>query len=66
MPRTTETAELQIIRLKVRPLVKRLYIVFDNDEFNQLKKIKEELGLSWPEVIRRGLECLLKERHRAI
>jgi hypothetical protein len=39
-------------------LVKRIQIVFDNEEFEELKKKKERLGLSWPEVIRKGLECL--------
>ena len=42
-------------------MVKRIYIVFDNDEFEELKKRKERLGLSWPEVIRKGLECLERE-----
>ena len=47
----------------VAVLVRRLYIVFDNEEFEELKRIKEGLGLSWPEVIRKGLECL-REREK--
>ena len=39
-------------------MVRRIQIVFDNEEFEELKRIKERLGLSWPEVIRRGLKCL--------
>jgi len=39
-------------------LVKRIHIVLDNEEFDELKKRKDKLGLSWVEVIRKGLECL--------
>jgi len=42
-------------------LVKRVHVIFDNDEFEELKKRKDLLGLSWTEVIRRGLECLERE-----
>ena len=41
-------------------MVRRIQVVFDNEEFEELKRIKEKLGLSWPEVIRKGLECLKK------
>lgn len=43
-------------------MVRRIQIVFDNEEFEELKRIKEKLGLSWPEVIRKGLECLSKSK----
>ena len=41
-------------------MVKRIHIVLDNEEFEELKKRKDKLGLSWVEVIRKGLECLEK------
>ena len=43
-------------------MVKRLYIVFDNQEFEELKKKKQQLGLSWPQIIKQGIECLLREK----
>ncbi len=39
-------------------MVKRVHIVFDNEEFEELKRRKDRLGLSWSDVIRKGLECL--------
>ena len=39
-------------------MVKRVHVVFDNDEFEDLKRRKDKLGLSWADLIRRGLECL--------
>ncbi len=42
-------------------MVKRVHVIFDNDEFEELKRRKDRLGLSWTEVIRRGLECLERE-----
>ncbi len=45
-------------------MVKRVYIIFDNEEFQYLKKIKEQLGLSWPEAVKQGLECLSKEKRK--
>ncbi len=42
-------------------MVKRVHVIFDNDEFEELKRRKDRLGLSWTEVIRKGLECLERE-----
>jgi hypothetical protein len=39
-------------------MVKRVHVVFDNEEFEELKRRKDKLGLSWVDVIRKGLECL--------
>ncbi len=42
-------------------MVKRVHVIFDNDEFEELKRRKDKLGLSRTEVIRKGLECLERE-----
>ncbi|MCE4625626.1 MAG: hypothetical protein F7C35_07180 [Desulfurococcales archaeon] len=45
-------------------MVKRVNVAFDNQEFEEFKKKKQQLGLSWPQIIRQGIECLLKERRQ--
>jgi len=42
-------------------MVKRVNVAFNDDEFEELKRRKDKLGLSWTEVIRKGLECLERE-----
>jgi len=42
-------------------MVRRINVAFDNDEFESLKRRKDKLGLSWAELIRKGLECLERE-----
>ena len=42
-------------------MVKHVNVAFNDDEFEELKRRKDRLGLSWTEVIRRGLECLERE-----
>ena len=39
-------------------MVRRINVAFDNEEFEELKRRKDRLGLSWTEVIRKGIECL--------
>ncbi len=41
-------------------MVKRVNVAFDDSEFEELKKRKDRLGLSWAEVIKKGIECLEK------
>jgi len=43
-------------------LVKRVHVIFDNDEFEELKRRKDRLGLSWADLIRKGLVCLEREQ----
>lgn len=43
-------------------MVRRINVAFDNEEFEDLKKRKDKLGLSWTDLIRRGLECLEREQ----
>ena len=43
-------------------MVKRVHVIFDNDEFEELKRRKDRLGLSWADLIRKGLECLEREQ----
>ena len=43
-------------------MVRRINVAFDNDEFESLKRRKDKLGLSWADLIRRGLECLEREQ----
>ena len=39
-------------------MVRRINVAFDNEEFEDLKRRKDKLGLSWADLIRKGLECL--------
>jgi len=39
-------------------VVRRINVAFDNDGFEELKRRKDKLGLSWADLIRRGLVCL--------
>ena len=43
-------------------MVRRVNVAFDDSEFEELKKRKDKLGLSWTEVIKKGIECLENER----
>ncbi|MCE4620574.1 MAG: hypothetical protein F7C33_06080 [Desulfurococcales archaeon] len=43
-------------------MVRRINVAFDNEEFEELKRRKDRLGLSWADLIRRGLECLEREQ----
>lgn len=49
------------VKFMVSSMVKRVHVIFDNDEFEELKRRKDKLGLSRTEVIRKGLECLERE-----
>ena len=59
------TAEL-LSAYSVSPgVVKRIYIVLDDETHERLKRIKERFRLKWDEALIRGLLCLEKHPEEA-
>ncbi len=43
-------------------MVKRIIVILDEEEHRKLKEKKDSLGLSWPQALKKGIECLEREK----
>jgi len=42
-------------------MVKRIHIVLEDKEYEELKRIKEKLNLTWDQLLKKGAKCLEKQ-----
>ncbi len=47
-------------------MVKRLNLILDDDVHARLKQLKQELGLTWEELLIKGAECLASTKKKEV